>query len=70
MSAKNLNASTRGLAKMEVTTSQRNDLAIGRVIAGFCVEFARIVRAQALLEMLQQEGFLVSWADNEDRFTA
>ncbi len=49
--------STRVLAKMEVTASQRNDFAIGRVIAGLCINHPPFERMLALPEKLQQQGF-------------
>jgi hypothetical protein len=50
-----------------VTASQRDDLAVSRVIARLGVEDSCLVRTQALLEMLQQR-FLVSGSDNQDLF--
>ena len=63
-----LRSSTRGLAKMEVMASQRDDFVVGRMIARLSVEVARLVRVRTLFEVLQQQCLLVSGTDKQDRF--
>ncbi|WMT73443.1 hypothetical protein [Bradyrhizobium sp. Ash2021] len=53
---------------MEVPASERDDFAIGRVIAGFDPEVTRLGGALAFPEIFQQQRFLVSRTQNEDCF--
>ena len=63
-------ASTRRLTQMEMTAAQRNDLAIGRVIAGLRSELAFLGGMAPFLEIFQQQRFLVSRPNDQDRFAA
>jgi hypothetical protein len=51
-----------------VTASERDDFAVRRMIAGFGVEVACLMRMQALLKMFQQQRLLVARTYDQDRF--
>jgi hypothetical protein len=56
---------------MEVTASQRNDLAIGRVVAGLGADLPSPLRGMTpLLEIFQQQRPLVPGAHDQDEFAA
>ena len=63
-------ASTRRFTQMEMAATQRNDLAIGRVIAGLHPELTFLDRMAPLHEIFQQQSLLVSRPHDQDRFAA
>ena len=53
---------------MEMMAAQRNDLAIGRVIAGLRPKLTSLDGMAPLLEISQQQRLLISRPHDQDRF--